>query len=97
MIFLLLILTLFINIINIKYKLLFYLLFYNIIFLRIILLYLGFIVNNYIPKGYLLLPEIIRIITTGYRSAVFLTRLKIKTILISKRERYIPSTIINNL
>jgi len=90
-------LALFINVINIKYKLLFYLLLYNIIFLKIILLYLGSIVSSYTPRGYLLLPEIIKIITTGYRPAVFLTRLKIKTIFISKRERYIPSTTINNL
>jgi len=43
------------------------------------------------------LPEIIKIITTGYEPAVFLARLKVKTISISKRERYIPSIIINNL
>ena len=96
-ILLLLILTLFINVINIKYRLLFYLLLYNIIFLRIILLYLGFIINNYIFKEYLLLPEIIKIITTDYKPAVFLARLKIRTILISRRERYIPNIITNNL
>ncbi len=62
-----------------------------------ILLYLGSIVNNYTPRGYLLLPEIVKIITTGYRPAVFLARLKIKIIPISRRERYIPSTTTNNL
>jgi len=63
----------------------------------VVLLYLGFIVNSYIPRGYLLLPEIIKIITTGYEPAVFLARLIIKTISISRRERYVSSTIINNL
>jgi len=63
----------------------------------VVLLYLGSIVNNYILRGYLLLPEIIKIITTGYRPAVFLARLIIKAISISKRERYVSSTIINNL
>jgi len=43
------------------------------------------------------LPEIIKIITTGYGPAVFLAWLKIRTIPISRRERYIPSTTINNL
>ncbi len=62
-----------------------------------VLLYLGFIVNNYIPKEYLLLPEIIKIIITGYKPAAFLARLIIKTISISKREKYVSSTIINNL
>jgi len=90
-------LALFINVINIKRGLLFYLLLYNIIFLRIILLYLGFIINSYTPRGYLLLPEIIKIIITGYRPAVFLARLKVRTIPISRRERYIPSITINNL
>jgi hypothetical protein len=66
-------------------------------FLKIILLYLGSIVNNYIFMGYLLLPEIIKIITTGYRPAVFLARLKIKTISTFKRERYISNIITNNL
>jgi len=42
--------------------------------LRIVLLYLGFIVTSSTPKGYLLLPEIIKIITTGYKLAVFLAR-----------------------
>jgi len=63
----------------------------------VVLLYLGFIVNNYTPRGYLLLPEIIKIITTRYRPAVFLARLIVKTIFISKKGRYVSSTIINNL
>jgi len=63
----------------------------------VVLLYLGFIINSYIPKGYLLLLEIIKIITTNYRPAVFLARLIIKTISISKRERGVSSIIINNL
>jgi len=63
----------------------------------VVLLYLGFIVNNYTPKGYLLLPEIIKIIITSYGPAVFLARLIIKTISISKRERYISSTTTSNL
>jgi len=90
-------LALLLNVINIRRRLLFYLLLYNIIFLRIILLYLGFIVSSYIPRRYLLLPEIIKIITTGYRPAVFLAWLKVRTIPISRRERYITSTITNNL
>ncbi len=39
----------------------------------------------------------IKIITTGYRPAVFLARLKVRTIPISKREKYIPSTTTSNL
>jgi len=63
----------------------------------VVLLYLGFIVNSYTFKGYLLLPETVRIITTGYRPAVFLARLIVRTISISRRERYVSSTTINNL
>jgi hypothetical protein len=63
----------------------------------VVLLYLNSIVNNYIPRGYLLLPEIIKIITTGYKPAVFLARLIIRTISIFKREKYVSSITINNL
>jgi len=63
----------------------------------VVLLYLGFIVNSYILRGYLLLPEIVKIITTGYKPAVFLARLIIKTISISKREKYVSSTTTSNL
>ncbi len=62
-----------------------------------VLLYLDSIINSYTLKGYLLLPEIIKIIITGYKPAVFLARLIIRTISISRRERYVFSTIINNL
>jgi hypothetical protein len=63
----------------------------------VVLLYLDSIINSYTLKGYLLLPEIIKIIITGYKPAVFLARLIIRTISISRRERYVFSTIINNL
>jgi hypothetical protein len=63
----------------------------------VVLLYFSFIINSYIPRGYLLLPEIIKIITTGYRPAVFLARLIVKTISISRRERYVSSTTTSNL
>jgi len=65
--------------------------------LRIIFLYIDFIVNNSIFRGYILLPEINKIIITGYKPAVFLARLIIKKILISKKKRYISNIIINNL